>query len=78
MFELEIKIKRNSLPFRVTGVEDEERVREVIKGFLAAYGIPAPDDLRDTGVSTFAERMAETGVYKHDSSEIYVLAKRSE
>ena len=77
-YELEIMIKRKVRPFRVTGVEAEVRVKEIVESFLAAWGIPAPESFRGAGKSTFAVRLAETGSYRHDEADYLVVAKRSE
>ncbi len=78
MYEVEITIRRqHALPFRVTEVDTAERVKEIIESFLAAWGLPVPYSLRDTGLSLFSDRLAEAGLYEDDSEEHYIVARRS-
>jgi hypothetical protein len=77
VYDVEIVIKRQAaLPFRVPEVASEERVKEIIESFLAAWGLPAPDSLRDTGVSLFADRLAEAGRYESSNDEHRIRVKR--
>ena len=78
MYAVEIVIRRqHAQPFRVPEVASEERVKEIIESFLAAWGLPAPDSLRDTGLSLFAERLAATGRYDSSDDDHRIVVRRS-
>ena len=78
MYEVEVLIcRRDAHPFRVTGVEAETRVKEIIESFLAAWGIADPYSLRDNGLATFADRLAEAGKYEHDDEHCRIKAFRN-
>lgn len=57
---------------------DEAKAKELIENALAAWGIPFPATLRDSGQSTFADRLAATGRYLHAEGDASVIVKRSE
>lgn len=79
MYELEVTIRRqHAAPFRVPEVSTEERVKEIIESFLAAWGLPAPASLRDTGLSLFADRLAEAGRYEDDDDDHYIIVRRTD
>ena len=78
MYDVEVVIKRqHALPFRVPGVADEERVKEIIESFMAAWGLAVPYSLRDTGVSMFADRLAEAGRYEDGNDDYHILVQRT-
>ena len=56
---------------------DEVKAKELIGNALAAWGIPLPSTLRDSGQSTFADRLAETGSYLHAEGDVSIIVKRS-
>jgi hypothetical protein len=75
-YDLEIVIRRDSAtPFRVPEIGEEARVQEIAHNYLAAWGIRVPDGLRDNGKSSFAERLAEAGEYRHDEQDYTVIVK---
>lgn len=79
VYVLEIVIYRAAKPFRVTGIRDEARVKEIIESFLAAWGIPVPRPVWDNGLSTFAERLLDVGVFSHSERDNYeIVVKRAE
>ena len=55
----------------------EVKAKELIGNALAAWGIPLPRTLRDSGQSTFADRLAETGSYLHAEGDVSIIVKRS-
>jgi hypothetical protein len=74
-YDLEILILgRAAMPFRVPEISAEERVREIVQSFLAAWGIPVPPSLRDNGKSTFAERLIEDGGFQYEERGNYALS----
>jgi hypothetical protein len=78
MYEVEVLIRRRDAhPFRVTGVEAETRVKEIIESFLDAWGIPVPRSLKDTGLSLFVDRLAEDTKYQHDDEHCRIYAFRN-
>lgn len=78
MYEVEIVIRRqHARPFRVPEVANEDRVKEIIESFLAAWGLPTPDSLRDTGISLFAERLAAIGRYDDVNDDHRIMVRRS-
>jgi hypothetical protein len=78
VYELEVTIRRqHANPFRVTQVADEARVKEIIESFLAAWGLPVPYTLRDTGLSRFADRLADAGSYEDGNGDHYIIVRRS-
>lgn len=74
-YDLEIVIRRSAMPCRVPAIGAEERVREIVQSHLAAWGIRVPDSLRDNDESTFAERLAEAGEYRHDEQDYAIMVK---
>jgi hypothetical protein len=56
---------------------DEVKAKELIGNALAAWGIPLPPTVRDSGQSTFADRLAETGSYLHAEGDVSIIVKRS-
>lgn len=77
-YEVEIVIRRRSAtPFRVSGVQSDTRAAEIVESFLAAWGIPIPRDLRDTGQPAFTDTLAETGEYRDDAEDYRVVVKRT-
>lgn len=78
-YDVEVVIRRqHAQPFRVPEVVSEDRVRQIIESFLLAWGLPAPYTLRDTGLSLFAERLAETGRYEDENEEHYIIVRRTD
>ena len=79
MYDVEVVIRRqHANPFRVTGVAGEQRVKELIESFLAAWGLPVPYTLRDTGPSLFTDRLAQAGRYEDDDDEHRIVVRRTD
>ncbi len=75
-YNVEVVIRHNAaMPFRVSAVATEERVKEIVQSFLAAWGRPEPATLQDTGVSRFVDRLAEAGKYRSDTAEHLIVVR---
>lgn len=75
MYNLETVIRGRK--YRVTRVASEERIRELICAFYAAWGQPCPATLDDAQASTFAAQLAKTGTYFHAEGEASATVKRA-
>ena len=79
MYDVEVVIRRqHANPFRVSEVAGEERVKEIIESFLAAWGLPVPYTLRDTGLSLFTGRLAQAGRYEDDDDNHRIVVRRTD
>jgi hypothetical protein len=79
VYEVEVTIRRqHALPFRVPDVTGEQRVKEIIESFLAAWNLSVPCTLRDTRLSLFADRLAEAGLYKDSDEEHHIVVRRTD
>lgn len=53
------------------------QARTLIEDCLAAWGRPKPDDLRSTATPDFLSRLAQTGEYTHEASELSISVHRA-
>ena len=75
MYDLELRTARGGT---LTGknVAAEEEVRAFIRDACAAWGTPAPDDVRDA--DAFAARLVEQGEYRYAASDVEVVVTRAQ
>lgn len=77
MYELEVTVRREGAkPYRQNDIRDAALAQNLVQLALASWGIPVPDSLGDLPGSTFADRLAATGEYRYDETELLIVIKR--